>query len=107
MEKRFISALEKAVEVCLDKQGYFTEKQLVAKIDPKQKIPLAVKEKGLNGQLTTLKSASARKKELLPVYLPEVVKKKELTKDRVNKETRQRFNIPASINSSTHIYYKK
>ena len=105
LEKRFINALEKAVEGCLEKQGYFTEKQLTPKIDPKQKIPLAVKGKGLNGEVITVKSASARKAELLPVYLPSVINKKGLTKGTVNKETRQRFNIPTSIKSSTHIYY--
>ena len=100
LEKRFISALEKAVDACLAKRGYFTEKQLLSAIDSKQKIPLAIKEAG-----KTIKSHTQRKQELLPVYLPGVVLKKELTKSRVNKETRHSFQIPDSINSSTVIYF--
>ena len=94
LEKRFIKALEKAIDECLEKQGYFTDAQLAAKTDP-------------DGKMITTKSARKHKEELIPTYRPALVEKKGLTKDRVNKETRQRFNIPASINSSTHIYYKK
>lgn len=104
LEKRFIKALEKAVDECLAKNGYFTEKQLLAKIDPKQKIPLAMKQTGSDGKVKIIKSAAKRKEELLPVYLPSVVLKKELIKGTVNKETRHGFKIPTSINSSTIIY---
>lgn len=106
LEKRFLKALEKAIDECLTKKGYFTEKQLIAKIDPKQKIPLAIKQQGSDGVIKVIKSAAKRKEELLLVYLPSMVIKKELTKGTVNKETRHGFNIPSSINSSTLIYFK-
>ena len=105
LEKRFIKALEKAIENLLSKQGYFTEKQLVSAIDPKQKLPLAIKQKGADGKDVVIKTARQRKEEWLAVYLPSLILKKELTKATVNKETRQSFQIPASINSSTVFYY--
>lgn len=107
LEKRFIKALEKAIDECLEKQGYFTDKQLAAKTDPKQKLPLAVKEQGADGKMITVKTARKHKEELISTYRPGLVEKKGLTQGTVNKETRHRFNIPTSIKSSSYIYYKK
>lgn len=105
IEKRFIKALEKAIEVCLTQKGYFTEKQLIAQIDRQQNIPLAIKKKNPDGSVQVVKSAAKRKQELLPTYLPEQVAKRKLKKGTVNKGTRQQFEIPSSISSSTTIYY--
>lgn len=86
-DELFIKHMNKAIDDLMNKQGYFTEKQLISTIDKKGNY---------------FKKAE---KELKFAQLEEIAKQeKGLKTSTVNKENRQVYLIPEKIKSRTKIY---
>ena len=86
-DKLFIKHLFKAVEVLMDKQGYFTEKQIISAIDPKG---------------NHFKKAE---KELKFAQFEQLLRsERNIVTAYANKQNREALNIPAKIKSNNKIY---
>lgn len=105
-DKTFLKHLDRAIEDLLQEKGYFTEDDLLKRIDPKGNLFKTKKTTKKDGtvHVTTIE---AQKKHKLDQFFSSVCIEKELELGRVNKETRQRFNIPAKLSSNSSIYFKE
>ena len=93
LDTKFLYLADQAIDKLIAEQGYFTEKQLLAKVD----------RKGAYFK----KETRSLKKKACDRFLPYLAKTKDLIVDTVNKDTRPKFAISDKIKSNTRIYVKK
>ena len=84
MDEYFINEACKAIDMLIQKQGYFTEEQLLFKIDARSRY-----FKGPNKHRV--------KKNLSDKFLPGIIKHKKMTSENINKATRAKYNVPAKV----------
>lgn len=89
-EKHLIKVCDNLIDGYIAEKGYFTEEDLLDNIDKSRNY---FKKK-------------ASKQRALDQFLPMLVKEKDLTIQKVNKENRALFNIPETIKSRSKIYTK-
>ena len=105
-DETFLKRLNQAIDLLLDKQGYFNEKQLISKIDPKGNL-FKTKEVYKDGQLIKKVSPMAQKRHKTNQFLGGVCVERGLVRVPVNKHLRKQFNLPESIVSNSVIYIPK
>lgn len=80
----FIREADKAIDMLIEKQGYFTEDQLLFKIDARSRY-----FKGENKHKI--------KKNLSDKFLPYLIKSKKMTSISINKASRAKFNVDKKV----------
>lgn len=80
----FIREADKAIDMLIEKQGYFTEDQLLFKIDARSRY-----FKGENKHKI--------KKNLADKFLPYLIKSKKMTSISINKASRAKFNVDKKV----------
>lgn len=87
-EQRFVKLSAKAAWQLLRQKSYFTEEELLKKVDPKGNY-----------------WKKAEKVHLSQKLLPYLARSFQLEKKRVSKALREQFNIPAKVTSYHHVIY--
>lgn len=90
-DRHLLKVADKAIDEFINKKGYFTQEELLSKIDVSRNY---FKKKG-------------SKEYAFKVLRPFILKQKELKSTTVKKETRSLYNIPAEVSSNSKIYIKK
>ena len=93
LDQKFLNLANDVIDKLITEQGYFTEKQLLSKVDSRGKY--------------FKKETRPLKKLACDRFLPYLAKTKDLIVISVNKASRAKYNVPDKIKSNSKIYIKK
>lgn len=93
LDQKFLNLANDVIDKLITEQGYFTEKQLLSKVDSRGKY--------------FKKETRPLKKLACDRFLPYLAKTKDLIVISVNKASRAKYNVPDKIKSNSKIYVIK
>lgn len=103
-DETFLKHLHAAAQRLIELQGYFTVKQLCRAVDPKGNLVKAKQEVDAYGVVKTTPAKVVRENKV-KLFLPSVKLDQSLESCTINKDLRDRYQIPASVKKGTRIYF--